>query len=121
MRISDWSSDVCSSDLSVSIPVQQIEEDADVFITDPPYADAVHYHEITEFFIGWLRRNPPAEFDGWTWDSRRGLALQGDGEAFRREMNQAFRHMAAHMPEHGLPFVWFTYKPEERRVRKGGV
>src|SRR5690606_33837969 len=24
---------------------------SDVFITDPPYADAVNYHEITEFFI----------------------------------------------------------------------
>src|SRR3546814_15167289 len=74
MRMSDWSSDVCSSDL----------------------------HEITEFFIGWLRRNPPAEFDGWTWDSRRGLAIQGDGEAFRREMIQAYSPMAENMPGNGL-------------------
>ncbi len=22
-----------------------------IFVTDPPYADAVHYHEITEYFI----------------------------------------------------------------------
>ena len=102
--------DVAGTGTSVSIPVQQIEEDADVFITDPPYADAVHYHEITEFFIGWLRRNPPAEFDGWTWDSRRGLAIQGDGEAFRREMIQAYRSMAEHMPDNGLQVVMFTHQ-----------
>lgn len=59
------------SGASVSSPVQQLESEADIFITDPPYADAVHYHEITEFFIGWLRRNPPSEFACWTWDSRR--------------------------------------------------
>ena len=29
---------------------------ADIFITDPPYADAVNYHEITEFFIAWFRK-----------------------------------------------------------------
>jgi hypothetical protein len=32
---------------------------SDLFVTDPPYADAVMYHEITEFFIAWLRKNPP--------------------------------------------------------------
>ena len=23
------------------------------WITDPPYADAVNYHELTEFFLAW--------------------------------------------------------------------
>ena len=23
----------------------------DLWVTDPPYADAIHYHEITEYFI----------------------------------------------------------------------
>jgi adenine-specific DNA methylase len=30
----------------------------DIFITDPPYGDAVKYEEILEFFIAWLRKNP---------------------------------------------------------------
>ncbi len=30
----------------------------DIYLTDPPYGDAVVYHEILEFFIAWLRRNP---------------------------------------------------------------
>ncbi|AWI62470.1 anti-phage-associated DUF1156 domain-containing protein [Sinorhizobium fredii] len=98
------------SGMSVSKPVQQLESDADIFITDPPYADAVHYHEITEFFIGWLRRNPPSEFACWTWDSRRGLAIQGEGESFRREMTQAYRTMTNHMPDNGLQVVMFTHQ-----------
>ena len=28
---------------------------SDIWITDPPYADAVNYHELTEFFLAWDR------------------------------------------------------------------
>ena len=55
-------------------------EASDVFITDPPYGDAVKYEEIIEFFIAWLRKNPPPEFADWIWDSRRSLAIKGEDE-----------------------------------------
>lgn len=83
---------------------------ADLWITDPPYADAVNYHEITEFFIAWLRRNPPAPFDSWVWDSRRALAIQGSGEDFRRNMVAAYTEMATHMPDNGMQCVMFTHQ-----------
>jgi hypothetical protein len=51
-------------------------EQQDIAITDPPYADAINYHEITEYFIVWLRASPPAPFDQWTWDSRRDLSVR---------------------------------------------
>jgi hypothetical protein len=54
----------------------------DIGITDPPYAGGINYHEITEFFIAWLRKNPPPPFDQWIWDSRRDLAFKGKDEAF---------------------------------------
>lgn len=82
----------------------------DIYITDPPYADAVNYHEITEFFIAWLRRNPPAPFNSWVWDSRRALAIQGSGEDFRRNMVAAYTAMAAHMPDNGMQCVMFTHQ-----------
>jgi hypothetical protein len=65
-------------------PVAVIEtaRTADLWVYDPPYADAIHYHEITEFFIAWLRRNPPVPFDRWRWDSRRPLAIQGRERSF---------------------------------------
>ncbi|MGY3449169.1 anti-phage-associated DUF1156 domain-containing protein [Bradyrhizobium sp. USDA 4353] len=83
---------------------------SDIFVTDPPYADAVAYHEITEFFIAWLRKRPPAPFNRWTWDSRRPLAIKGEGEEFRRSMVQSYDAMAKHMPENGLQILMFTHQ-----------
>lgn len=85
----------------------------DIFITDPPYADAIHYHEITEFFIAWLRKNPPKEFAHWVWDSRRALAIQGKGEKFRQDMIAAYTALANHMPDNGLQIVMFTHQDAE--------
>ena len=85
-------------------------EDSHIWVTDPPYADAVHYHEITEFFIAWLRKNPPKPFDEWTWDSRRALAIKGSGDDFRRGMVDAYKAMAEHMPDNGMQCVMFTHQ-----------
>lgn len=94
-------------------PANTICETQDIFITDPPYADAVNYHEITEFFIAWLRKNPPAPFNEWTWDSRRALAIKGDGDDFRRGMIDAYSAMAKHMPNNGMQCVMFTHQSTE--------
>lgn len=67
-------------------------------------------HEITEYFIAWLRKNPPPPFNEWTWDSRRPLAVQGKGEGFRADMVAAFRVMAEHMPDNGLQLCMFTHQ-----------
>lgn len=94
----------------VIAPAAAITGDNDLYVTDPPYADAIHYHEITEFFIAWLRRNPPQEFAAWPWDSRRGLAIQGKGTEFRRSMIDAYRAMTKHMPDNGMQVVMFTHQ-----------
>ncbi len=88
----------------------QLDEFCQIFITDPPYADAVHYHEITKFFIAWLRKNPPPPFDQWVWDSRRALAIKGSGDEFRRGMVEAYRAMTNHMPDNGMHCVMFTHQ-----------
>jgi putative DNA methylase len=88
----------------------EVESVSDIFVTDPPYADAVNYHEITEYFIAWLRKNPPAPFNEWIWDSRRPLAIKGEGEDFRRSMVEAYKAMANHMPDNGLQIVMFTHQ-----------
>ena len=87
-----------------------IDVEQDLIITDPPYADAVQYDEITEFFIAWLRKNPPVPFDEWIWDSRRNLAIKGDGQSFKTSMVEAYRAMADHMSENGLQIVQFTHQ-----------
>lgn len=83
---------------------------SDIFVTDPPYADAINYHEITEFFIAWLRKNPPKPFDEWEWDSQRKSAIKGKDEEFRRDMVAAYSAMTQHMPDNGIQVVMFTHQ-----------
>lgn len=93
-----------------NLPAAKVQQECELWITDPPYADAVNYHEITEFFIAWLRKNPPSPFDKWVWDSRRALAIKGSGDDFRRGMVDAYRAMAEHMPDNGMQCVMFTHQ-----------
>ncbi len=93
-----------------AVPADQVAESVDVFVTDPPYGDAVKYEEILEFFIAWLRGCSPAEFSDWLWDSRRVLAVKGEGEDFRRGMVAAYRRMAECMPPNGIQVVMFTHQ-----------
>ena len=89
---------------------QDIDVENDIFITDPPYGDAVKYEEITEFFIAWFRKNPPEEFAHWVWDSRRSIAIKGEDEGFRQGMVAAYHKMAQRMPENGIQILMFTHQ-----------
>src|SRR5207244_1090833 len=91
-------------------PANGYDSEADIYITDPPYADAINYHEITEFFIAWIRKNHPATFKDWTWDSRRALAIRGEGDEFKKGMVEAYCRMADRMPPNGLQIVMFTHQ-----------
>lgn len=91
-------------------PAASVATPNDIFVTDPPYGDAVNYDEILEFFIAWLRKNPPTEFADWVWDSRRSLAIKGEGEDFRREMVVAYKRMAECMPDNGIQVIMFTHQ-----------
>lgn len=88
----------------------KVSQSSDIWITDPPYADAVNYHEITEFFIAWLRKRRAKEFSNWKWDSRRALAIKGSGDDFRRDMVAAYNSMTKCMPENGMQCVMFTHQ-----------
>jgi putative DNA methylase len=83
---------------------------ADLFVTDPPYGDAVKYEEILDFFIAWLRKNPPQEFADWTWDSRRSLAIKGEDENFRRNMVAAYKRITECMSANGIQVIMFTHQ-----------
>jgi len=102
-------------------PAGAAEHQSDIVITDPPYADAVNYHEITEFFISWLRKRPPAPFDKWTWDSQRNLAIKGKDEDFRREMVAAYGAMTRRMPDTGIQIVMFTHQDAGVWADLGGI
>jgi putative DNA methylase len=93
-----------------TIPADRLAKTNDIYITDPPYGDAVKYEEILDFFIAWLRKYPPPEFAQWVWDSRRSLAIQGEGEKFRRNMIAAYTRTAECMPDNGIQVIMFTHQ-----------
>ena len=82
----------------------------DLWITDPPYADAVNYHELGDFFLAWYDRQLARAFPEWTPDARAELAVRGDGDDFRRSMVDIYRNLARHMPDNGLQMVMFTHQ-----------
>ena len=94
----------------VCAPADTVSNTSDIFITDPPYGDAVKYEEILDFFIAWLRRNRPPEFADWIWDSRRALAIKGEDESFRRSMVTTYKRMTERMPNHGIQVIMFTHQ-----------
>jgi putative DNA methylase len=82
----------------------------DLWITDPPYADAVNYHELSEYFLAWYDKRLKVIFPEWYADSRRALAVRGTGGEFRHSMMECYRTMARNMPDNGLQVVMFTHQ-----------
>jgi putative DNA methylase len=101
----------CGGHMTISChPANEIALENDIFVTDPPYGDAINYEEILDFFIAWMRKNPPLEFAGWVWDSRRSLAIKGEGGDFRRGMVAAYKRMTECMPDNGIQVIMFTHQ-----------
>ena len=108
-KVSKFSKLICKTVVR-NHSAEELAVENDMYVTDPPYGDAVKYEEITEFFIAWLRKNPPKEFADWTWDSRRSLAIKGEDDDFRRSMIRAYHRTAELMPENGIQVIMFTHQ-----------
>jgi len=89
---------------------RDLRETCDLWVTDPPYADAVNYHELGDFFLAWYDKQLVKAFPEWTPDARAELAVRGDGEDFRRSMVEIYKNLAHHMPDNGLQMVMFTHQ-----------
>ncbi len=82
----------------------------DLWITDPPYADAVNYHELGDFFLAWSGKSLAKILGGDTHDSRSSLAVKGSGEAFKKSMVDVYSGLAQHTSANGLHIIMFTHK-----------
>lgn len=87
---------------------RNVDTVSDFWITDPPYADAVNYHELSEFFLAWDKKLLQAIFPEWYTDSKRILAVRGD-EHFSQTMIEIYTNLANHMPDDGMQVVMFTH------------
>ena len=97
---------------------------ADVFITDPPYYNAVPYADISDFFYVWLRRTVgnifPDLFKGELspkdveicemagWDSIR--YQHKDKTFFERQMTESFSRAREYLKPTGIGVVVFAHK-----------
>ena len=89
---------------------REINKECDIWITDPPYADAVNYHELGDFFLAWYDKQLAKLFPKWIPDSRAELAVKGDGNDFRASMVEIYKNLARKMPENGMQMVQFTHQ-----------
>lgn len=87
---------------------RDLRRNADIWVTDPPYADAVMYHELTEFFLAWDKPVTEKAFHDWYTDSKRILAVRGD-EHFSQTMIDIYSNLTKHMPDNGMQIVMFTH------------
>ena len=82
----------------------------DIWITDPPYADAVNYHELCDYFLAWSEKGIESKFPEWATTSRPALAVKGTGQSFNTSMVEVYSNLAAHMPDDGAQVVMFTHQ-----------
>lgn len=92
------------------IDARDVNFNADLWITDPPYADAVNYHELSDFFLAWYDKHLEAFFPKWKITNRQALAVKGQGQEFKRSMIDIYRRLALKMPDNGLQMVQFTHQ-----------
>ncbi|MCE8425330.1 MAG: DUF1156 domain-containing protein [Candidatus Methanoperedens sp.] len=89
---------------------KRINFNCNLWITDPPYADAINYHELSEFFLSWYKKPLKELFPDWYTDSKRVLAVTGSDEEFRKSMVEVYGNLTKHMPKNGAQIVMFTHR-----------
>lgn len=95
---------------SLVCDARSVSEICHLWITDPPYADAVNYEELSEYFLAWYVPHLKAAFPTWYTDSMRATAVKGDDAPFRVAMAECYRNLAQHMPDDGMQVLMFTHK-----------
>jgi adenine-specific DNA methylase len=89
---------------------RHLTDTCDFWITDPPYADAINYHELSEFFLAWDAKQLQKIFPHWYADSKRALAVKGTGKDFNESMVEIYSNLAKNMPDNGMQVVMFTHQ-----------
>jgi len=109
--ISEHSKYSFTGDIKVSLKdARAVTEKYHLWITDPPYADAVNYEELSEFFLAWYVPHLKAAFPDWYTDSMRSRAVKGNDAPFRVAMADCYRRLTENMPDDGMQVLMFTHK-----------
>ncbi len=92
------------------IDAREVTAESDIWFTDPPYADAINYHELTNFFLAWYEGLLPTAFKDWRFQDVAALSVQGAGDDFKRSMVDIYSRLARQMPDSGMQLVQFTHQ-----------
>jgi putative DNA methylase len=93
-----------------TIDARNISWNCNIWMTDPPYADAINYHELTSFFLAWYEKLLQKTFPDWYTDTRKALAVRGSGQDFKQSMVEIYHNLTKHMPNNGMQLVMFTHQ-----------
>ena len=96
--------------MTTAADARAVTVEQDIWLTDPPYADAINYHELSEYFLAWHEKTIIKIFPEWYADSKRALAVRGAGGDFRKSMVDCYRNLAICMPDDGFQVVMFTHQ-----------
>ena len=102
--------EIKSKKFTKTMDARDVKIENDIWITDPPYADAVNYHELSEFFLAWDKHLLKKVFPEWYTDSKRVLAVKGMGQSFNESMSEIYKNLADKMPDNGYQVVMFTHQ-----------
>ncbi len=83
---------------------ETIEESADLWITDPPFGDAVAYGELSGFFHSAYDKLLPKLFPDWPTE----LPDLGDS-SFREMLSRCYERLARRMPPDGMQAILFAH------------
>jgi hypothetical protein len=102
-------------DITTNLTVKPIDaricnDTSDFWITDPPYADAVNYHELSDYFLAWYEKHLPRLFPDWYAESKAALAVKGNDQSFRESMVDCYSNFTRNMPDNGAQVVMFTHQ-----------
>ena len=107
----NWQKYPFSTNTKITIKdARNIHDVCDIWITDPPYADAVNYDELSEYFLAWDSALIKKAFPQWYTDSKRSLAVRGTGATFNNPMAEIYHTLALNMPDNGMQVVMFTHQ-----------
>jgi adenine-specific DNA methylase len=94
----------------IPLDARNINQSNDIWITDPPYADAVNYHELSNYFLSWDEEWIKKVFSEWYTDTKDILAVKGTGKSFNESMIDIYKNLANNMPDNGYQVVMFTHQ-----------
>jgi len=83
---------------------------AHIWLTDPPYADAINYEEISEFFLAWDKKWLSELFPDWYTSSMRDKAIKGKDDAFEFGLGEALQKIEENTIDDGYVAIMFTHQ-----------